>query len=199
MRRECEIVDITEALRQFFQDSYRKTIGKSLEELKGKPFADIPLMEKPLLGLIVGGYSAAAFLSEVWEVLIPNNALPNEARQIYGPGKFGVSWHATSTPIQRYFKGIDFSMMTELQAYVVQILGRVLTQDEQAKINEIRDRYQYKYVYNSMPVQSGKDCVRFLVDLVINHFRFVEGTVIVGGKPKLGVVTYKGESFQLVD
>jgi hypothetical protein len=82
---------------------------------------------------------------------------------------------------------------------VVEILGRALTQDEQKKISEITGKYQYRYVYDSMPIKSGEDCVRFLVDLVINHFRFVEGSSVVGGKPKLGVVTYKGERFQLLD
>jgi hypothetical protein len=116
MERECSLSEITEALRVFFQDSYRRTVGSALERLKGKPFDSIPLLEKPLLGLIVGGFSSGAFLSEVWELLIPNHALPNEAHRIYGPGEFGVSWHATSTPIQRYLKGIDFTMMDELRA-----------------------------------------------------------------------------------
>jgi hypothetical protein len=152
-----------------------------------------------MLGLVVGGFSSGAFLSEVWQVHIPDNNQPSSGRRIYGQGDFGVSWHATSAPIQRYLKGIDFGMLADLEALVERIVGRPFSADEQKEVADIIGRYQYRFVYDSMPIQSAISCVRFLVDMVISHFRFVQGDSVVGGKPKLGVVTYKGEKFQLLD
>ena len=197
--RDCPMSEIAEALRLFFQEAYLRTVGAWLEGIKGKPFDQIPLMEKPLLGLVVGGYSSGAFSSEVWQILIPNNADPNSGVIMTAPGIFGLTWYATSTPIQRYMNGIDSDLLFELGEYIARVMGRQLSPAEQDDVNAIVKRHQYRYVYNSMPIQAGIQCVRFLVDLAINHFRFVEGDSIVGGTPKLGVVTYRGETFRLLD
>jgi hypothetical protein len=95
--------------------------------------------------------------------------------------------------------GIDSDLLFELGEYIARVMGRQLSPAEQDDVNAIVKRHQYRYVYNSMPIQAGIQCVRFLVDLAINHFRFVEGDSIVGGTPKLGVVTYRGETFRLLD
>jgi hypothetical protein len=57
-----------------------------------------------------------------------------------------------------------------------------------------------------MPIDQGTEYVRFLVDLTIKHFHFSSGFAhqpftekVVGGRSRLGVVTYKGEKFRILD
>jgi len=151
------------------------------------------------IGLIVGGLSPGQFLSEVWHVDVPWNATENSAVKVFGPGEFGCAWFASSTPIQRYIKGLDFGLSVEWRAAFERMLGRPITAAEQAEFAEIANRYEYRIPTDSMPIQVGIECARFLVSMVIGHYRFTERDPIVGGKAKIGVVTYKQESFQLLD
>jgi hypothetical protein len=78
------------------------------------------------------------------------------------------------------------------------VIGRPLTQAEAQGFLDLFARYQYQFVYNSMPVGSGIRFVRNLVDLVIQHYRVVAEDSVVGGEPRIGVVTYKGERFRIL-
>jgi hypothetical protein len=48
-------------------------------------------------------------------------------------------------------------------------------------------------------MDEGVAYVKFLVEMVVNHHRFAVGAPIVGGKARIGLVTYKGEKFQFID
>jgi hypothetical protein len=192
---EISIAEVAEHLRRFFLELY----VRNAETVFGVPFDQIPDDKKGSLGLIVGGLSPGQFLSEVWHVNIPWNNTENSAARVFGPGEFGCGWFASSTPIQRYIKGIDYGMSAEWHAATERILGRPLTDEEQGQFREIASRYEYRIPTDSMPIRVGIECARFLVSLVIGHYRFTERDPIVGGKAKIGVVTYRQESFQLLD
>jgi hypothetical protein len=183
-----------EALREFFMRAY----VRFAETLFGTPFDQIPLDQKGVLGLIVGGFSPGNFLSEAWEIRIPWNATPGSSRQVCGPGTFLVAWFASFDPIERYLMGFDRNLMAELSQYVEGIVGRPLTQAEIDGFTPIREKYGYRLSLDAMPIQAGIEYVKFLVQLVIQHHRFTSSHPIVGGKPKIGVVTYN-EDFRNVD
>lgn len=189
------IADVVERLRLFFLAVYRRFA----EHLFGMPFDEIQPEQKGTLGLIVGGFSPHAFLSEAWEIQIPLHADPGSARQICGPGSFLVAWFATFDPIERYLVGFDRGLLGELSTYVEGLLGRPLTQDEINGFGPIREKYGYRISLDSMPIQAGIEYVRFLVQLVIQHYRFTSPHPVVGGRTKLGVVTYKEENFRLLE
>lgn len=189
------ISEVVERLRVFFMNAY----VRFAEQFLGIPYDQIPDDRKGDFGLLVGGFSPSAFLSEAWEILIPWNSSPNSARQVFGPGQFGCAWFATSAPIHRYLKGIDRDLLLEWFDTVEKILGRPLTDQEATTFNDITSQHEYRLKTDSMPIQAGIDCARFLVSLVINHYRFASRDPIVGGKPKIGVVTYRAESFRLLD
>jgi len=54
-------------------------------------------------------------------------------------------------------------------------------------------------VFDAMPINRGIEYVRFLVQLVISHHQFAVGAPIVGGSPRMGVVTYKGGGFRIFE
>src|SRR4051812_47497102 len=64
--------------------------------------------------------------------------------------------------------------------------------------NEVADKSEYQIVFNSMPIERGIEYVKFLVQLVISHHRFSTGAPIVGGTPRVGLVTYKSEDFKIL-
>jgi hypothetical protein len=53
------------------------------------------------------------------------------------------------------------------------------------------EQHRYAFSFDGMPIQSGIDCAKFLVNIVLGHYRFVETHPIVGGKTIVGVVTLR--------
>lgn len=192
---ELSIRDVVERLRLFFMEVY----VRFAERLFGLPFEEIPPEKKGLMGLIVGGFSPGAFLSEAWHIQIPIHSEAGSAIQVCGPGSFQVAWFATFIPIERYIMGFDRNLLGEITTFIEGLLHRHLTADEISSFGPIRDKYTYRIMLDSMPIQAGIDYVRFLVQLAIQHHHFVSSHPVVGGKAKLGVVTYKQENFRILE
>lgn len=186
------IEQIVESLRSFF---YREYVTFA-ELLYQKPFDEIEI-DLANLGILVAGYSPNSFLSEAWEIRIPEHRTEGSARRAYGPGEFGLAWFAMSEPIERYLYGISVAGLSEIAQYTAGLLGRDLTADEFDQLMEIRRKQGYQVMTDSMPIQTGVSYVRFLVDYVIMHYRFTQRHPIVGGKARIGVITYKNDNFHM--
>ena len=187
--------EIAERLRNFFLGYYRSF----LEKIQTKPFDEIPNNMKGHLGLVIGGFSPGSFQSELWEIIIPVHTAENSASLRYGTGTYGLAWFAAGMPITRYLQGMDPEMGIKIKALFDGILGRELTQEEIGKFATIIKAHEYHINYDGLPIQSGIACAKFLVDFVIGHYRFAETHPIVGGKAKIGVVTYSDTAFAMLD
>jgi len=187
--------EVVEQLRAFFMEVYIRYA----ERICGVPFAEIPQDQKGTLGLIVGGFSPNQFLSEAWEIQIPVNNEAYSARQVCAPGTSIVAWFATYAPIERYLNGFDSGLLGETSSFIEQLLGRAMTQQEIDRYQLIRDKYSYRIFLDSMPIETGIEYVRFLVELVIQHYRFTSAHPVVGGRAKPGVVTYRERNFRLME
>jgi len=95
--------------------------------------------------------------------------------------------------------GFDRGLLGELSTFVEGVLGLPLAQEEINRFAAVREKYGYRISLDSMPIQAGIEYVRFLVQLVIQHYRFTSPHPVVGGRAKLGVVTYKEENFRLLE
>jgi hypothetical protein len=186
--------EIAERLRTFFLDYYRSF----LEKIHAKPFSEIPDNMKGILGLVIGGFSPGSFQSELWQIVIPLHTTENSALQRYATGSYGLAWFASGAPISRYLQGIDPEMSVKIRTQFEGILGRGLTPDELGNFVEIVKEHEYHVNYDGLPIQSGIACAKFLVDLVIGHYTFAETHPIVGGKAKIGIVTYSHEAFAIL-
>jgi hypothetical protein len=184
-----------ERLRAFFFDHYRQT----LESVHSLPFGDIPDNLKGDLGLIVGGFSSGGFQSELWQIVVPRHATENSAVTVYPAGEFGVAWFASAAPITRYIKGIDTVVSSRIRSLFQEILGREMATEEIERFADILSQAEYPILTAGMPIQSGIACARFLVDFVLGHYRFSETHPIVGGKARIGTVTYSQNAFQILD
>jgi hypothetical protein len=197
--KDATMQDIVEQLRKFFLRKYRDIQIPIIETQGGKKFKDIPDEDKPALGLAVGGFSAGAYLSQVWEIIIPLHKTKNSAKLWCDEGNFRPVWFALNEPIFRYHKGYDRSLLKELIEYFVQIRGAPLTKAENAEIMKILGRHEYRIPFGGMPIEDGVAYVRFLVDMVVNHHRYAIGAPVVGGRVQIGKVTYKGQKFQILE
>jgi hypothetical protein len=186
---------IVERLRVFFFDHYKAFA----EKVFGVPFDQIEAKNKGILGLVVGGFSSGTFQSELWEIVIPTHETPNSARNVFATGKIGLSWFASAVPIGRYLQGVDWGLIGRIEAFFKGLLGRDLTQDEVKEALKIIAEHEYRIKTDGMPIQSGIDCARFLVEFVLGHYRFAETHPIVGGKAKIGVVTYSHSAFRILE
>ena len=189
------LAEIVERLRVFFFETYKSFA----EQIYAKPFGEIPDSLKGALGLVVGGFPAGSLQSELWEIIVPAHATQGSARQIYGVGKYGYAWFASSVPINRYLKGIDIGLLGRLQDLYEGMLGRALTPEEVSPFISAIGEYEYQIKTDGMPIQSGIACARFLVDFVLGHYRFAETHPIVGGKTTIGVVAYDHSSFRILE
>lgn len=194
-----KLADIVEGIRAFFWNLYQDMVIPDIEKIKGVKFDEVPDKEKPVLGLVVGGFLPGAYLSEVWQILLPLRITPNSAKQERKQGSFGSNWFSLFEPIRRYSKGIDFALFNELMQHFEKLLGRKFTPQEIAAIGKIRQKYEYKIPYGAMPIDEGIEWVKFQVELVINHFRYAIGAPVVGGKARIGLVTYKADDFKILD
>lgn len=197
--QKATVKDTVEQLRLFFLERYRNTVVPEMEARTGKKFKDIPDTDKPVLGLAVGGFSADAYLSEVWEIRVPLHETAYSATLWCGEGLFRPVWFALNEPIFRYHKGYDRGLVTELRGYFARLRGSPPTSAEDTEITNILDRYEYPIPFNAMPMEEGVAYVKFVVEMVINHHRFATGAPVVGGKAQIGLVTYKGEKFQILE
>ncbi len=190
---------VVESLRRHFWQKYRDDVLKPIAKNAGKRISEIPLEKLPVLGLVVGGFSAKKYQSEVWNILLPTHKRKGMAEQNRAAGGFGTNWYAMYDPIARYIKGIDRTLIQELLSYFEQLRGSAFTSVEGRKINELLNKHEYGIPFGAMPMQEGVRHTRFLVEMVIGHYRFVSGPPVVGGKSRIGMVTYRGEKFQILD
>jgi len=197
--QDTTVRDTVEQLRIFFLKRYKETVVPEMETREGKKFEDIPIEKRPFLGLPVGGFSAGKYLSEIWEIRIPLDEKPYSAKLWYGEGDFRPVWFSLNEPIVRYELGYDRSLVAELKQYFAKLRGSPLTDAEDAAMTAILNRYEYSIPFGGMPLGEGIAYVKFVVEMVINHYRFATGAPVVGGKAQIGLVTYKGEKFQILE
>lgn len=193
------MTDTVEELRRFFLQKYNSIVVPTIERQTKKKFEEIPNNKKPVLGLAVGGFSHGAYLSEVWEIVIPFHQTSNSANLWRKEGDFGGNWFALNEPIFRYFKGYDRRLVKELKTFFTNMRGSNFTTEENSTLSKILAKYEYPVAFNAMPIGEGIAHVKFLVEMVINHHRFALGAPVVGGRARVGLVTYKGEKFQILE
>lgn len=191
---------VVEELRSFFYRIYMATIAPAIATQLKIPVEKVPPDKLPIIGFVIGGFSSGSYLSEVWSFVIPTHSTPKSAIQNRKQGDFGTNWFAIYEPIQRYIKGYSQALLDGVVGFFVNrgATPSPLTPVEQKTLADIVAKHEYQIPYVAMPIRDGIEHVRFLVNMVINHYRFATGAPVVGGKVNIGLVTYKGEQFKIL-
>ena len=138
---------------------------------------------QPVLGFLMGGYSANEFFADEfvyqfpastgWEVVRPD--LPD------GSPSFGGNWYGMTDALSRLFGGYDGAS-----------IGELINRGADRAIVEkwIADGVsQLPIVFDGMPLQDAIDYAEYLVQVVIGRFRFGLGPPLCGGDVDIAVVT----------
>jgi len=199
LKTKDQVKDVVEAFRQFFMEAYRDTVIRSIEA-SGVSFEQVSLEQRAslTLGFIIGGFSNGAYLPEVWHIALPSHDQPSSGILMREQGSFGTNWFAMFEPIRRYIKGFDPALLQEVLNFIGVSRGGAITPAEQQQIQAILQKYEYQIPYAAMPLQEGIAHTQFLVELAINHYRFAVGANVVGGRARIGRVTYNGEKFEIL-
>jgi len=202
LKNPASMAELVEKLRSFFVDAYDTTMGPIIEQGTGKKISDMTPEELPACGLVVGGFVGKRdYLSEVYHIVIPHHRGPNSAQLARGKGDFGTNWFAMCEPIFRYVKGFDAKLLNAVVEYLLKARGGgvPLTDVEKEELRSVVEGFEYRIPFEGMPLGEGIEHTRFLAELVVSHHRYAVGEQAVGGRVKLGKVTYRGDQFELLD
>jgi hypothetical protein len=108
---------MVEELRLFFTRNYQQIVIPAVESGLNKRFDQLSSEERRAitLGIVVGGFSHGAYLSEVWHISIPGGTGTDGTKEVSrGPGNFGGNWFAMPDSIRRYIKGYSIDSPNKL-------------------------------------------------------------------------------------
>jgi hypothetical protein len=138
--KQYTVQNISQGLLQYFRGLYEQQ------------FTAIPQEQKPILGLYIAGYSENESLGEEFEFVIPKDGTHKVVRP---PGQFGASWRGISVPFSRLYFGID----PRVEERFTQ-MGR---QDVIPIINQLKNEFSSKVIYNGMPIFDAIKFVEFIL------------------------------------
>lgn len=142
-------------------------------------FENLP--EKPLLGILVSGYSSGQFFPEQWGLDIPSSSELVELRPDQnGKPNFGANWFGITDAIIRLHKGLD-------DRAIIKISEQFKVPTEEAR--KLFADLEYPVIFDGMPLQDAIDYTVYLVNVVIGRFRFVLGAPLCGGEIDVAVIT----------
>jgi hypothetical protein len=138
---------------------------------------------RPILGLLVGGFSHMEFFSSEYVYVFPDNIAAQEVRPNRADGKpdFGVNWYGMTDALIRLILGYDENAMKEL-----------INRGADATIVKkwVDDHVsQLPLVFDGMPIQDAIDFADYATRVVIGRFRFATGAILCGGDVDIAVIT----------
>ncbi len=155
-----------------------------------KFFTDIPLEARPRTGFVVCGYTDGNFFPEEYQMIVPIKEPTRIRKDIDGEPDFGANWYGMTDAIVRFHYGRDEKFYETIEKNL-----EISKEKMQEFVNHSNKVFQYQLLFNAMPLNDAIEYAHFLVDLVINRFKFVIGPEMCGGDIDLAVIT-KAEGFR---
>lgn len=172
------IQDVADKYRDFMLAEYLSAYGSG-------PFPSSDT------GLVIGGYSTSAPLSEVYEFALQNGqATPVTCTRAQGVG--GILTYAQNEAVSRLIYGLP-SQMADVLANNLGVPQNQILPTLQVMIQA----FTIPLCPDAMPIQDAIDLAEFLVDLTIKYSRFIPGTATVGGPVEIAAIT-KYEGFKWI-
>jgi hypothetical protein len=139
-------------------------------------FGQLPPDQKPVLGMLLAGYSPMNPLAEEWEFALPNDAAPKAVRP---NTQFGASWRGISMPFTRLFFGFDPRIQARLVALGV----------AQNLIDQVKQEFpSLSMNFDGMPLQDAVNFVHFIISTTVYTAAFEVGVASCGGPIDIGLV-----------
>lgn len=140
--------------------------------------------QRPRIGVVIGGYLDRTYFPDEFEFILPGADL-NRARAV-PETDFGIRWWGDQDPIFRLYFGVDSGIVKWAE-------DRGLPNaDALALYAELRQRFAWPIIFESMPLQDAIDLAVYFVNVTIGRSRFVVGPAICGGHVDVAVITHRG-------
>lgn len=172
--KSYNLKDIVEEIFGFLKKTYDQEYGS------------LPQPQRPVIGMLIAGYSHDEFFPEEYRFVFPNYKAPERIRPDQnGKPVYGASWHGQRDAIQRLYKGYDPK------------IGQILIDkgiDKKIVVELPKDlvKLEWPMIYDGMPLQDAIDLAEYLITVVIGRFRFLPGAPTCGGAIDIAVITHKG-------
>jgi hypothetical protein len=170
---------IAQNLRDFIAEKYNKQFPAPVAAAGEAPPPEV----RPVMGVVVGGYSRGEFFADEFLIAFPGGAV-NRTREHTGTD-VGIRWWGVIEPISRLVLGLD----SGVEQWFVE---KGLESGEAGKaFAELRDRFRWNIVFDGMPLQDAIDLGVYLANVTIGHSRFVVGPPVCGGHVDVATITYR--------
>lgn len=175
VQNELSVRKTAEDLMKFLNEQFEKHGLKTL-----------PVERQPQIGVIVGGYSAGRFFSDLLVFSIPKGEfLEPRPNSPTGEPHFGANWYGLVDAVVRLHHGRDDKIFG-----VFERLGVSKEVLEQAtKI--INTEIQCAVPFSAMPLSDALAYAEYLVNVVIGRFRFVVGPPLCDGPIDVAAINRK--------
>lgn len=172
---------VADGLRTFLGDRYDQVFPPPGEPLPG---VDAPADPRPMMGVVVGGYSGGSFSPEEYVRTLPARTI--EPTRPPDAGDFGVRWWGQTVALQRLLLGFDQDLMQYLVENGVEhsALPGISAQ--------LQQRLGWKVSFDGMPLQDAIDLAVYLTNVAIGHSRFAIGPPVCGGHVDVATISHRG-------
>ena len=171
---------------------------------------------------LVGGFGRDDDFPSLYRVVVKQN----QVHQHFAKGESGVAWNGQSDAVERFVRGFDSNIKTEVEKklsdelkghsekmkeYVAATVNKILDKlgqklpdgftidvPDSPSVQVEWERYKADIGYPNLPLQEGINLVAFLCNLQTGRGRFTRGVATVGGRTHIGVIT-KEEGFKLLN
>ena len=145
-----------------------------------------PKHQKPVIGLLIAGYSDGAFFPEEYRFEFPKDDSVQRIRPDRAEKPvYGAIWHGQTDAIVRLYKGYDPRLR---QALVEKGIDKKIIDELPKDLVGL----EWKVMYDGMPLQEAIDLAEYLIKVVIGSYRFPLGPPTCGGHIDIAVITHQG-------
>jgi hypothetical protein len=165
---------------------------------------------------LVGGFGRDDEFPSLYRLSVQNN----DVQEQFAPGNSGIAWNGQSDAVERFIRGYDSNLRSEVEQAIsaelkkhsdqvkqyvadtvnnlLDTLGQKLPEGISIQLPELAgipidwQRYRVGLDYTNLPIQEAVNFVSFLVNLQAGKGRFARGVATVGGRTHIGVVTKEG-------
>jgi hypothetical protein len=194
---ESSVEQAAHAIGDSLSLSFAQEVQPIAEKVLDKPFGEIPVEQRPSLGLAVAGFSPGSHLPELWGVQIPGVSTGVDIARYRKVGEFGATWWGVMGPITRFVKGFDLTVLDQVADYLHAKFGLTLSEEDWGEVSRVVAQAEWQIPFEAMPVQEAVNITRFLLGLAINFVHFGAGAPICGGPVRAALITRSG-GFQWV-
>jgi hypothetical protein len=146
-------------------------------------FGEQPREKRPVLGVVIAGYSQNAFFPEIWRSVFPvDDHIVNQRPDKDGKPDFGANWYGLADAIVRLHWGRDDRVIKIIAE------GFGIPEDE---IQRILEPLEYQIPFAVMPLQDAIEYTHYMINVAVGRYRFVAGPELCGGEIDVAAITQR--------